>query len=95
MSGDHKVRKENKMTSFKQSVYWNAWAQAYQLHKKYYGIRPDDAQRWKELDQECERLDKQYEGKPVRKFMQSLLLAIVGELERSQNGETAGTISET
>lgn len=82
------------MGTLKDSVCWNIWAQACQLHKKYYDIKPDDAQRWKLLDQECERLDKQYADKPERKLVQSLLLAVVGELERSGNGETTGITPE-
>ena len=78
------------MGTLKDTVYWNIWAQACQLHKKYYGIRPDDSRRWKMLDQECERLDKQYADKPERKFMQSLLLTIVAALESNGNGETTG-----
>lgn len=82
------------MKTLKDTLYWSAWAQACQLHKKYYGVRPDNEQRWKALDQECERLDKQYENKPERKFMRSLLLAVVAELERSGNGETTGATPE-
>lgn len=82
------------MGTLKDTIYWDIWAQTCQLHKKYYGVRPDDAQRWKDLDQECEQLDKQYADKPERKFAQSLLLAIVDELERNGNGETTGSTPE-
>lgn len=77
-------------TLLKDTPYWEVWGQACQLHKKYYGVSPDDGQRWKMLDQECERLDQQYKNRPEQKFMQSLLLAIVAELERNGNGETTG-----
>lgn len=75
--------------------YFEIWSKVWNLHKRYHDIRPDDEQRWKQLDQECERLDKQHENRLERKFMQSLLLAVVGELERSGNGETTGSASET
>lgn len=78
----------------KDTPYWDVWAQACRIHQRYYGVRPDDSQRWKALDQECEQLDKQYADKPERKFAQSLLLAVVGELERNGNGETTGSTPE-
>ena len=75
--------------------YFEIWSKVWDLHKKYWDIRPDDEQRWKQLDQECEQLDKQYESKLERKFVQSLLLAVIAELERNKNGETTGTTPET
>lgn len=86
--------KGDRMKTLKDTPYWDAWAQACQLHKRYYGVRTDNEQRWRALDKECEQLDKQYENKPERKFMQSLLLAIVAELERNGNGETTGATPE-
>lgn len=78
---------------FKQQ-YFNIWQQVWSLHKKYYAIQESDEKRWKELDQECERLDKQYENEPERKFVQSLLLAVVGELERNRDEKTTGATKE-
>lgn len=76
--------------------YFDIWQQAWGLHKKYFGIQADDEQRWKQLNAECESIDKQYSGQPQQKFAQSLLLAVVGELEReARNAETAGTTTTT
>lgn len=76
--------------------YFQIWQTVWNLHKKYFGIRTDDEKRWKQLNAECESIDNQYSGQPERKFLQSLLLAIVGELEReAKNGETAGTTTTT
>lgn len=72
--------------------YFAIWQQGWGLHKKYHGIRADDETAWKKLSNECESIDNQYSGLPEQKFVQSLLLAIVGELERSGKcAETAGT----
>ena len=67
--------------------YFAIWQQGWGLHKKYHGIRADDEQKWSQLDKECEALDKKYEGQPEQKFVQSLLLAVVGELERESKHE--------
>lgn len=75
--------------------YFNIWQQIWNLHKKYYNIRADDEKAWERLDQECKQLDQQYKNKSEQKFVQSLLLAVIGELERGGKcAETAGK-SET
>ena len=72
--------------------YFSIWTAAWNLHKKYFGIRVDDEERWKQLNNECEQLDRQYRNRPEQRFLLSLLLAIVAELERSsKDAETAGT----
>lgn len=72
--------------------YFEIWQQAWSLHKKYFGIQQRDEQRWKQLNDECKTLDGKYGDTAQQKFVQSLLLAIVGELERnSRDAETAGT----
>ena len=72
--------------------YFAIWQQGWGLHKKYHGIRADDETAWERLDQECKQLDQQYKNKSEQKFVQSLLLAVIGELERnSKDAETAGT----
>lgn len=71
--------------------YFNIWQQIWNLHKKYYNIRADDEKAWERLDQECKQLDQQYKNKSEQKFVQSLLLAVIGELERGGKcAETAG-----
>ena len=71
--------------------YFNIWQQVWNLHKKYYNIRADDEKAWERLDQECKQLDQQYKNKSEQTFVQSLLLAVIGELERGGKcAETAG-----
>lgn len=71
--------------------YFNIWQQVWNLHKKYYNIRAYDEKAWERLDQECKQLDQQYKNKSEQKFVQSLLLAVIGELERGGKcAETAG-----
>lgn len=36
----------------------------------------------KQLNDECEAIDNQYSGRPEQRFVQSLLLGVVAELER-------------
>ena len=73
--------------NFKQQ-YFSIWQEVWNLHKRYYGVRADDEEAWKRLNDECETLDQQYRNKPEQKFVQSLLLAIVAELERaSKHGQ--------
>ena len=65
--------------SFKEE-YFSIWQEVWTLHKKYFGVSADNEEAWQRLDKECELLDKKYQGK---KFLQSLLLAVCAELERS------------
>ena len=52
-----------------------------------FGIRQQDEQRWQLLDRECEALDAKYKGTSEQVFLQSLLLAVTAELERSAKNE--------
>lgn len=75
--------------------YFDVWTAVWNLHKKYHGIRQQDEERWKELNNECEQLDRQYRNRPEQRFLQSLLLAVVGELEReARYGETEATTTQ-
>lgn len=60
------------------------------MHKKFHGIRQQDEQHWEELARQCEAIDKQYISKPERKFVQNLLLSVVGELENRAKQEGRG-----
>ena len=63
--------------------YFQIWQQVWNLHKKYYNIRADDEAAWQMLNRE-------------QRFVQSLLLGIIAELEReARHGETAGTVTPT
>ena len=67
--------------------YFEIWQQAWNLHKKYYNIRADDEQKWQQLDKECEQLHGQYKKRPQQKFVESLLLSVIAELERESKHE--------
>ena len=73
---------ERRTLDFKQR-YFQIWQEVWGLHKKYFGIRQQDEQRWQLLDRECEALDAKYKGTSEQVFLQSLLLAVTAELERS------------
>ena len=77
---------ERRTLDFKQQ-YFSIWQEVWGLHKRFYGIQQQDEQRWQQFDQECEELDKRYADKPEQKFLQSLLLAVCAELERSAKNE--------
>lgn len=75
--------------------YFRIWQSVWNLHKKYYNIQADDEAAWKKLNNECEALDARFKGLPEQKFVQSLLLAVVSELEReARNGETEATTTQ-
>lgn len=77
------VRTERKgdRLDFKQQ-YFEIWTTAWGLHKKYYAIQESDEKRWKQLTDESEAICKKYERTPEGKFVESLLLAVIGELSR-------------
>ena len=78
---------ERRTLDFKQQ-YFSIWQEVWTLHKKYFGIRQQDEQRWQLLDRECEKLHDQYKYAPQQKFVESLLLSVVSELEeRSKDGK--------
>lgn len=72
---------ERRHMDFKQQ-YFNIWQQVWSLHKKYYAIQEQDEKRWKQLIDESEAICQKYEHMPERKFVESLLLAVIGELSR-------------
>lgn len=63
--------------------YFQIWQSVWNLHKQYHGVSADNEEAWQRLDKECEQIDQKYAGRPGQKFLQSLLLAVVAELERS------------
>ena len=83
---------ERRHMGFKEQ-YFDIWQQVWSLHKKYYAIQESDEKRWKQLNDECEAIDNQYSGRPEQRFVQSLLLGVVAELEReaSHEGKTEAT----
>lgn len=73
---------ERSILDFKQQ-YFQIWTDAWGLHKKYSGTSADSEKAWQQLDGECEALDAKYKGTSEQVFLQSLLLAVCAELERS------------
>ena len=73
---------ERRTLDFKQE-YFSIWQEVWTLHKKYFGVSADNEEAWQQLDVECEALDAKHKGQPEQKFLQSLLLAVCAELERS------------
>lgn len=67
--------------------YLNCWTTAWNFHKRYFGVVENDEQYWQQLMSEAERICKEYENKPEEKFMESLMLAVVAELNRSAKKE--------
>ncbi len=72
---------ERNNVNFKEQ-YFNIWQQVWGLHKKYYDIREQDEEQWKQLTDESEAIFQKYEHTPEGKFVESLLLAVIGELSR-------------
>lgn len=62
--------------------YFSIWQQVWGLHKRYHGIQEQDEEQWKQLTDESEAICKKYERTPEGKFVESLLLAVIGELSR-------------
>ena len=58
--------------------YWNLYKDVWNFHKKYSKVQTDDAY-WKAVVSESNQIAKKYDN---QKFPVSLLLAVVGELER-------------
>lgn len=71
---------------FKQR-YFSIWTEVWALHKRYHGIQEQEEQRWQQLDKECEQLHGQYKNTPQQKFVESLLLSVVRELEERSKDE--------
>lgn len=67
---------------FKQD-YFDLWAKAWNFHKRFSGMSGTD-EDWKEVISESERIVNQYDKTVKRCFVQSLLLAVIKELERER-----------
>lgn len=78
------------MTLFKQSAYWNIWADCCSIHKKFFGIREDDTAAWEAVLQEATTIRDKYKNSVSGKFAESMVLLVVSELEnksKNQKGE--------
>lgn len=63
--------------------YFNIWTTAWNFHKRYHGVAENEEQHWQQLIAEAEQICKRYENRPEEKFMESLMLAVIGQLNRS------------
>lgn len=63
--------------------YFDSWAIAWDFHKKYANMSGTE-EDWKQVVEEAERIVHQYDKTVKRCFVQSLLLAVIQELERTQ-----------
>ena len=78
------------MKSFKESTYWQIWADCCNLHKAFYGIKEEDAVSWEKAVGAATEIQKKYKQTPEAKFAESLTLLVVSELEdksKPQKGE--------
>ena len=62
--------------------YFTIWTAVWNLHKRFHGIQEQDEEQWKQLTDESENICQKYEHTPEGKFVESLLLAVIGELSR-------------
>ena len=66
---------------FKEKNFY-IWNQVWSLHKKYFDIGSKD-EDWSKFVKEVDGIGRQYEGKTEYGFIKDLLLAVVGEIERT------------
>lgn len=79
------------MESFKESTYWQIWADCCNLHKAFYGIKEEDAASWEKAVGAATEIQKKYKQTPEAKFAEALILLVVSELEQKaklQKGDT-------
>lgn len=73
--------------------YFNAWTQAWQLHKKFCNNNGSD-QIWEKIINSSSEIVKEYENKPTHDFMKNLVLAVISELERVDTERKENTTYE-
>lgn len=69
--------------SLKNSLEWNLFSEVWTLFKKYYRVRSDDA-FWSSLVDESDYVFKKYEQTECKGLAESLILAVVKELEKKE-----------
>lgn len=77
------------MKSFKESMYWQIWADCCNLHKAFYGIKENDTASWEKAVATASEIQEKYKQIPEARFVESLTLLVVSELDhksKSQNG---------
>ena len=63
-------------------IYFNVWQEIWNFHKKYAFVDPNDDQTWKALTEESDQLHKKYAHQAQGDFANSLLLAVVAEIDK-------------
>lgn len=66
--------------NFKQQ-YFDCWRAVWEFHKKYFAP-PESDEEWQQLVNESEKIAEQWEDKPQARFVKSLLLAVIDEIEK-------------
>ena len=61
--------------------YFNCWQAAWQFHKGYANMSGSDLEWEMLIDESADILDK-YKDTPQHDFVKSLLVAVIGELDR-------------
>ena len=74
------------MRNFKET-YFPVWKEAWEIHKRFFGILENDEIAWEQLFQEAEEFGKKYAATPEKQFAQNLILLVVGELEQKSKGD--------
>lgn len=72
--------------------YFQIWKAVWDLHKKYYGIKADDTEKWELLTKESEQIANQYEQSPEREFTESLVLLVIRELDAKSKPQKGGVL---
>ena len=76
------IQKGGGMESFKESTYWQIWADCCNLHKAFYGIAEDDGASWEKAVGVASEIQEKYKQTPEAKFAESLTLLVVSDLEQ-------------
>lgn len=79
------------MKSFKESTYWRIWADCCNLHKAFYGIEENDTASWEKAVATASEIQEKYKQTPEARFVESLTLLVVSELEHISKSQKGGT----
>lgn len=66
--------------NFKETVYWQIYADVFAFHKKFADVREDD-EYWSAVVDDASALYKKYESLPEKEFAKNLILDILEELD--------------
>ena len=78
------------MKSFKESTYWKIWADVCRLHKTFYGIEENDTASWEKAVATASKIQEKYKQTPEARFVESLTLLVVSELEHKSKSQKGG-----